>query len=117
MFLDEKNGTRMNPLFNILTSTAQRVRKAAVTKYFLVLAFAIVWMLFFDRYNVISRQSMKQQIEELKSDEAYYRTAIVELEQEERRLLQDLESMERYARETYHMRKPGEDVYVIVDKE
>ncbi|MEM7374017.1 MAG: septum formation initiator family protein [Bacteroidota bacterium] len=107
----------MNPLFNILKSSAQKVRKAAVTKYFLVLAFAVVWMLFFDRYNVMSRQSMQHQIDELQRDEAYYRTAITELEQEERRLLQDLESMERYARETYHMRKPGEDVYVIVDKE
>lgn len=106
----------MNPLFKLLTANIARIRKAKITKYFLVLSFAIVWMVFFDRYNLISREQMKHQIEELKQDEAYYRQAIHELDQEEQRLLQDAESMERYARETYHMRKPGEDVYVIVDE-
>ena len=107
----------MNPLTHLLSDYFNRVRKARISKYFLVLAIAVVWMIFFDRYNLISRQNMRTQIEELQKDEAYYQQAITELEQEERRLLEDLESMERYARETYHMRKPGEDVYVVVEEE
>lgn len=106
----------MKSLMALLQSFFLRIWRASATKYVLVLAFAAVWMLLFDRYNLISRNQLSAQIYELKQDETHYRQAIEELDREARRLENDPAALEKYAREQYHMRKPGEDVFVITEE-
>ena len=86
-------------------------------RYVLVLLIAGFWMLFFDRYNLVSQQKMQAQIQELKAARAYYEAQIQTLDFEAERLKTDPDEMERYARERYHMHLPGEDVYVIMRQE
>lgn len=105
----------MNAVFSLLVSFGHRIWAASLTKYVAVILLAGVWMLFFDRYNLKSRQKMATQVETLKRDAAHYRAALTTLEHEHHRLTQDKESLERYAREKYFMKKNNEDVYVITD--
>ena len=78
-----------------------------------ILVFACVWMIFFDRYNLNSQLSMRQQIEQLEQDKAYYIDAIEKVDYEYDKLFNQAESLERYAREKYYMKRSDEDVFVV----
>ncbi|RMG59566.1 MAG: septum formation initiator family protein [Bacteroidetes bacterium] len=93
-----------------------RIRRAAATKYFLVLLIAGIWMLFFDRYNLIAQYRMEARIESLQADLAHYQRALEQVEAEQDRLQGDPEALERYAREKYFMKKAGEEVFVVVEE-
>lgn len=94
----------------------KRLLDILTNKYFLVLVFSGTWMLFFDRYNVISQIKMKRKVEQLKSDAAHYRSRIESLDYERERLFSDGEELERFAREQYQMKHRNEDVFVIVQE-
>ncbi|WNJ20530.1 septum formation initiator family protein [Pontibacter sp. G13] len=94
----------------------QRLRKASLSKYIAVLLAAGIWMLAFDRLNLISRYRVQQQIETLKQDKAHYQSAIKSLDYQEGQLFSDPEQLERFARERYHFKRSREDVFVIVPK-
>lgn len=98
----------------LATTYFHRIRRAAVTKYFLVLALAGIWMLFFDRYNLVSQYRMKARIESLEKDLHHYQQALTRLEAEQARIQTDPEALEQYAREKYFMKKAGEEVFVVV---
>ncbi len=93
----------MKRLINIITN-----------KYVLVLLVAGTWVLFFDRYNIVSQIKMSQQLEQLKQDEVHYRSRIEALDYERERLFNDRDELERFAREQYKMKKRNEDIFVVV---
>jgi cell division protein FtsB len=105
----------MEPLRALLSRFWLRLAKAALTKYVIVLLIAGIWMVFFDRYNLLSQYRMKQQIERLKQDESHYQQAIQSVDYEEDKVFSDREELERFAREKYYMRRSGEDVFVITE--
>ncbi|MEZ4773909.1 MAG: septum formation initiator family protein [Bacteroidia bacterium] len=94
-----------------------RVTGVLTSKYFLVFVFAAVWMIFFDRYNLISQYRMAEQIRVLAADEQHYREAIEKIDYQTDQLFSNMEELERYAREKYYMKRPGEDVFIISDQE
>jgi len=86
-------------------------------KYVLTISIFFIWMLFFDQYNLVDRIGMKSEIRQLESEEAYYREQI---ERDSTRLMElttDKENLEKYAREQYLMKKPNEDVFLIIEEE
>jgi cell division protein DivIC len=85
--------------------------------YFLVTLFFLVWMVFFDPNDFVSQYRMKNKLKELEDEKLYYQEKIIEVEKEREALLNDRKKLEKFAREHYLMRKPSEDVYVIVEKE
>ncbi|GAB4427185.1 MAG: septum formation initiator family protein [Bacteroidia bacterium] len=101
-------------MLSLFKTYFQRIRHYAGTKYFLVLAFTGVWMLFFDRYNLVSQYQMKQQLETVERDRTHYREALRLIEAEQQKMGSDTEALENYAREKYQMKRANEDVYVIV---
>ncbi|MCI4667733.1 MAG: septum formation initiator family protein [Bacteroidia bacterium] len=101
---------------NLFQRIFQRLAKTAGTKYFLVLVLAGIWMLTFDRYNLVSQQRVDNQISQYQNDIAHYNNAIKELNQESARLFSNEQALEQYVREKYYMKKSGEDVFVIVNE-
>lgn len=106
----------MKPLIHLLGQTLHRLWLAAGTKYFLVLIVAGIYMLWWDRYNLHSQQQVKEQIEQLKADRNHYRHAIDALEYEAEQIRHDRETLERFGRERYYMKRTNEDVYVVVEE-
>ncbi|MEL6590697.1 MAG: septum formation initiator family protein [Bacteroidota bacterium] len=98
-------------------STAiQPLLKLITNKYLIVLVAAGVWMLFFDRYNWNAQQKMDQRIAELQNNFEFYNNAIQSLDYQRDLIYNDLEEMERFAREKHLMKKPGEDIYLSVNE-
>ncbi len=82
-------------------------------KYVLVLAFFGVWMVFFDENNLLSKFKYDQKIRKLNDEITYYEK---EIEQSSRKMLElqsSNESLEKFAREQYLMKKANEDIFII----
>ncbi len=93
-----------------------RIPKFFKTFYFLVAFFFLIWMIFFDPNDFISQYKMRGKLKELEAEKAYYQEKMIEVEQERQALLKDNKKLEQFARENYLMKKPSEDVFVIIEK-
>lgn len=81
-------------------------------KYVLVLTVFIVWMLFLDSNSWLIHRELNQEIEEIEANKLYYKKEI----ESDKQILKELEDsieIERFARETYFMKRPNEDIYII----
>jgi len=83
-------------------------------KYLLTLVIFAVWILLLDSNNLISRWKEMRNLKKLKAEKEYY----VQRIEEEKRKLQELKTsdrnLEKFAREQYRMKKPDEDLYIIL---
>ena len=82
--------------------------------YFVTFVAAAVWILFFDRYNFLSRFETEMRIGRLEADIRFYQNEKGRLEGERLVLENDLGELERYARERYHMKRDNEDLFLLV---
>jgi cell division protein FtsB len=92
----------------------KKLLRIASNKYFIVSAIMIIWIGFFDRYNLI-RRLFKDGMEyrELKTEKDYYTKKIEDVKKEKEELFSNNEKLEKFAREKYYMKKDNEDVFVV----
>ena len=83
-------------------------------KYVFTTIIFIVWMLFFDRNDIISQIGMRNKLSQMKQDKLYYTTEIDKNKMAMQELMTNPETLEKFAREKYLMKKDDEDVFVIV---
>jgi len=85
-------------------------------KYFLsVLAF-VVWMLFFDKNDVVAQYEYRSQVNKLQEEKDFYVKEIAKVKNDLNELNTDLNTAEKFAREKYFMKKDNEDVFVIIQE-
>lgn len=75
----------------------------------------IVWMLFFDRNDLASQYDYHNKVQKLEEEKEFYISEIEKADIELKDLTSNIQSLERFARERYFMRRENEDVYVVVD--
>ncbi|MBC8053952.1 MAG: septum formation initiator family protein [Sphingobacteriaceae bacterium] len=83
-------------------------------KYFLVSTGFVVWMLFFDRNDLLSQYEYRSQLNKFKDEKAFYIAEIEKVKTDLEELSTNRERLEKFAREKYLMKKDDEDVYVII---
>lgn len=83
-------------------------------KYFLASTCFVVWMLFFDRNDLLSQYEYRSQLNKFKEEKAFYITQIEKVKKDLDELTTNRERLEKFAREKYLMKKDDEDVYVII---
>ncbi|PST82464.1 septum formation initiator [Pedobacter yulinensis] len=83
-------------------------------KYFLATLIFAVWMLFFDRNDIVSQYEYGRQVDKLQEEKDFYEKEIMQVKKDLRELDTDLQTAEKYARERYFMKKDNEDVFVII---
>jgi len=83
--------------------------------YLLVSALFLVWMLFIDSNDFVSQWQLTNKMKGLQHEKAYYQDKIKEVSAEREELFGSDGQIEKFAREKYLMKKPNEDVYVLVD--
>lgn len=81
-------------------------------KYVIVLVLFIVWMGFFDENSFINHKELDEEIDKLENANEYYKKQI-DADQNVIDNLNDPDSLERYAREEYKMKKDNEDIFII----
>lgn len=84
-------------------------------KYLIALLVVAVWLLFFDKNNMIQQWRLQRQLHEMRRDRQYYLEEIARDSTKLKKLTEDPEALEKYARETYLMKKENEDIFIIND--
>ena len=85
--------------------------------YFLTATGFVVWMVVFDANDVSKQYDMYRKWRELRDEKAYYESNIEVVKSDRAELLSSPALLEKFAREKYLMKRPGEDVFVLVPKE
>jgi cell division protein FtsB len=83
-------------------------------KYFLLSAAFLVWMLFFDKNDLLSQYQYRQQVTKLTKDRDFYKKETAQVGTELDELTSDKAALEKFAREKYLMKKDNEDVFIVV---
>ena len=91
--------------------------KIIKNKYFLTLLFFIFWLFLFDSNNLIDRFHDQKKLHQLESDKEYYQERIREDSKKLNELKTNKENLEKFAREQYLMKKPDEEIFVIIEKD
>lgn len=82
-------------------------------KYLIAGAFFLVWMLFFDPKDLGTVISKKSKYNELQESEQHLADKITETHQELSQLKNSAQTIEKYAREKYLMKKDNEDLFLV----
>jgi cell division protein FtsB len=91
----------------------KRLRYIFTNKYLITgIAFAI-WMLFFDRNDVILQLKRIHELNKLQESEKVMTQKIAATQQELELLKTNPETLEKYAREKYLMKKDNEDLFIV----
>ena len=90
--------------------------KVLSNKYGFVAIIFFVWMLFFDRNDLINKLRQKNKLNQMKQDQLYF----TEETQKDMSMLKEMmnnpKTLERFAREKYLMKKDNEDIFVFVER-
>jgi cell division protein FtsB len=74
-------------------------------------------MCVFDANDLFKQYDMYEKWRELQTEREYYLTNIETVKKERAELLSSPELLEKFARERYIMKRPGEDVFILVPQE
>ena len=89
------------------TEKLNRIRKILTNKFLIALIVFSIWMTFFDSNRIIDR--MKE-----------YRNKKTKMEKNSRRrkkIRTDKENLEKFAREQNLIKRPNEDVFIIIEED
>ena len=98
-----------NPIDQLIDLVPVQLRN----RYFLVLVLFFAWMIFFDKHDVLTQWNLQKTVNQLEEEKDFYNQQI---EVAEKQRLQLELNKEKIAREKYYMKRPGEDVFIIVDE-
>ncbi len=82
-------------------------------KYLLAFLFFVVWMIFFDPKDWSLIHSRTQKLNELHQSEQKINDQIADTKQELSLLKTNAQTIEKYAREKYYMKKDNEELFVV----
>ena len=73
----------------------------------------LMWMIFLDSNDLISRFRIGAKLHSLEDEKEYYQQKISEVEKDRQELTTNKELLEKFAREKYLMKRPKEDIFII----
>ncbi len=97
--------------------STKKIPSILKNKYILTIVVFGIWVGFFDQNNLWDRSKLSSRIKQLNKQKHHYE---VEIDQNQRKLKEieeSPESLEKFAREQYLMKKKNEDIFVIVEEE
>ena len=109
----EKNSENTYAAKPILRKGLWRLPFWLTNKYLLTGVFFAIWMVFFDPKDILSDLERRDKLNDLQKSERHLKTLISESSQELYLLKNNAQSIEKYAREKYMMKKNNEDLFIV----
>ena len=94
-------------------SLFNRISSFFLNKYLLAGMFFLAWMSFFDEKDITSNYNKRAKFMELQKSEEHLGQLIIESRQELEQLKSNAQTIEKYAREKYLMKKDNEDLFIL----
>ena len=85
-------------------------------KYVITLIAFITWVTFFSSNSLLSQHKLRKQLREHKLEREYYIREIDINKRNIRLLDNDLEHLEKIARERYMMKRDNEEIFIFVEE-
>jgi len=86
-------------------------------KYLLSGFLFLIWMLFFNEKDFISEFKRRVKLNELQKSEKHLTDVIKDTRQELGQLKNNAQTIEKYAREKYLMKKDNEDLFILSSRD
>ncbi len=83
-------------------------------RYLLTIIIFVIWVVLLDSNNLISQHKETKNLKKLRTERDYYVQRIEEDKRKLHELKTDDQNLEKFAREQYRMKKPDEDLYIIL---
>ncbi len=99
-----------------LQSILHKTKQIIFSKYFIVLAIFLVFFLFFDKYNLLSRWETGRNVKDLEKEIKFYEEEIESNKKKVIEMQAGEETLEKYAREQFYLKKDSEDVFIIKEQ-
>ena len=93
----------------------KKILKFLKNFYVLSLIFFSIWMFFIDNNNILFQMKLNNKHNELSKKKKFYEDQILEIKNQRETLLNNPKQLEKLAREKYLMKKPKEDIYIVID--
>jgi cell division protein FtsB len=77
----------------------------------------MIWMTLFDTNDFYTQYRLSSKLSDLRNDKEFYQKKIEEVKTDREELFSDPELLEKFAREKYLMKRPEEDVFIIVEED
>lgn len=90
------------------------LRRFVLNKYAITLALFIVWMTFFDSTSFLVINELNQEINKYEKQLTYYKSEYTKNDSFYKKLMNNKDEKEKYARENYFMKKPNEEIFILV---
>jgi cell division protein DivIC len=85
--------------------------------YFLTGMGFLVWMLVFDANDLGKQFEIYRKWQDLQAEKKYYQDNIEVVKKDRAELMSSPALLEKFARERYLMKRPGEDLFILVPEE
>ncbi len=89
-------------------------KKYILNKYFITIVAFLVWMTLFDSTSFLVIRNLNGEIDKYETQLNYYKSEYEKNDAFYRKLMDNKEEKEKYARENYFMRKPDEEIFILV---
>ena len=86
-------------------------------KFVIALSLFLVWMIFFDRNNILNQFELRHNLHQYQKEKQFYLEQIASDSEATYDLMSDSVHLEKFARERYYMKKDSEDVFLMIQKE
>ncbi len=94
----------------------QRLPAPLRNKYLITFVIFLIWIFFIDTFDILTQIKMKQELNQLKKQEEFYKSEIEKDSTMLYNLNNDVQEQERFARERFLMKKENEDLFIIREK-
>jgi len=94
----------------------KKIIKILKNRYIIAILFFVVWVGFLDNNNLIRTMKARKSLKELRTTKSFYLDEIAENQRILKELNENKESFEKFARETYFLKKPSEEVFIIEEE-
>jgi cell division protein FtsB len=92
-----------------------KLLKLLKNRYVYATLIFIVWLVLFDKNNMIDQYQRRKDYMKLKAEADYYEKEIEKAKSEREELFTNTSTLEKFAREKYFMKKDNEELFIMVD--
>jgi len=96
------------------SETFKFIQNYVLNKYVLTICLFLVWMVFFDKTSFLVINELNGEINKYEEQLEYYKTEYEKNDTFYKKLMNNKSEKEKYARENYFMKKPNEEIFILV---
>lgn len=89
-------------------------KKYFFNKYFATIIAFLIWMIFFDGTSFLVINELNGEIHKYEKQLDYYKTEYEKNDRFYKKLMNNKDEKEKFARENYFMKKPNEEIFILV---